>query len=1319
METWCTAQRGLARELEVEEPQAFKDAPELVTLARRIASAPDLKGEALGSNAWENDAPHIVALLAAGAESARLETDLRSAVTAGAFETAVEEAIAELELLPPSFGVDEFANVAALHAALARLLVEANRLAQELGTTTDACTLRTLDRMVVTAERVAVAPDASPEAFAATVWDHGVEQAGELADAVATLEAVRREIGERVTDAAWMTDVVSARQILATRTGITRRLNGEWRRANALVRTVLRQPDIPLADLLACLDALIQGQAAAKTIRDEEAFGRSAFGHDWRGEKSSSAPLSALVEWMRTLRGLGAEPRLIAGRMPERAALRDRASVLKRLLDEARPNLTALWAELGDTTAVVFGDAPAAEGAMLEMLSQRIDSIAKADEKCRAMMVGVLPLPQRLDQLRRMVAWQHASAAIDNGEALGKAAFSDAWAGRKSDWPRLVRAAHWIASNPDIRLLAARIDDRTSVGQAADEVEAGRKNVIALASAIFSILATDPTRLFGKPFTGELSPGDLADRLNLWLDHTEQLSKWVSYRDRASRATALGLRDVVEHIEDGRLIPAVIVPAFDMAYFDALLADMVRNTPKLGRFDGTVHGRRVGEFVDLDRKRIAAARLEVVRAHHRRIPSPGGVGPVGMLRGEIARKRGHMPIRLLMQRASAAVQALKPVIMMSPLSVAQFLTPGHMSFDLLVMDEASQIEPVDALGAIARCRQVVVVGDERQLPPTRFFAKITGSEREDDEEGAGVADIESILGLFSARGLPERMLRWHYRSRHQSLIAVSNSQFYESKLFIAPSPYTSEAGMGLCFHHVPNGVFDSGGTGTNVAEAKLVAREVIRHAKTEPGFSLGVATFSAAQRRAIQDELELLRRLNPDTEEFFHAHPGEPFFVKNLENVQGDERDVIMISVGYGRNAQGYMAMRFGPLGSDGGERRLNVLISRAKRRCEVHASITDDDIDLERNRSKGVFALKLFLHYARTGRLSIAQVSGRDQGSIFEEQVARALEGRGYQVHPQVGIAGFFIDLAIADANRPGRYILGIECDGASYHSSRSARDRDRLRQEVLEDHGWILHRIWSTDWFQRPQEQLERAVAAIDAAKAALDTRLSDGYRPGRAAKVEVVTIERGATTEMCLEPSEDVVGSSRAYTEASPSAARHYELHETPSGILAELVERVVAVEGSVHLDEVVARLRTAWGLQRAGARIQSAVANAVSVAVHRGRLIREGDFLSTPGQAVVVRDRSAVASSTLRRPEMLPPREIEAAILQVVKESLGAGTDEIVTAVSRLFGFKATSAQLRCLIQERVGQLRASGALDAHGGVLVVCNGVRAVEHQVGA
>jgi very-short-patch-repair endonuclease len=485
---------------------------------------------------------------------------------------------------------------------------------------------------------------------------------------------------------------------------------------------------------------------------------------------------------------------------------------------------------------------------------------------------------------------------------------------------------------------------------------------------------------------------------------------------------------------------------------------------------------------------------------------------VAVIRREAAKKRGHKSLRKLLGEAGAAVQALRPVFMMSPISVAQFLEPGAVEFDLLIIDEASQVRPVEALGSIARARQIVVVGDDKQLPPTNFFD--VQLERDEDEsaedQGVEVGDLESVLGLCCAQGLTTRMLRWHYRSQHESLIAVSNREFYDSKLFIVPSPAPDSEELGLHFRHIANGHFDRGGARTNREEARAVAQRVIDHAERRPHETLGVGAFSVAQRDAVLDELEVLRRQRPQLEPFFAESGAEPFFVKNLENIQGDERDVIFISIGYARDKSGYMAMSFGPLQRDGGERRLNVLISRARKRCEVFSSITADDVDLERARSRGAAALKTFLKYAQHRILDVASATGRDYDSEFERQVGEAVRGLGYEVDSQVGIAGFFIDLAVKDPAQPGRYLLGIECDGAAYHSSRSARDRDRLRQAVLEDRGWTIHRIWSTDWFQRPEDQLRRTLAAIEHA------RYANGSSPSSGRRIVGVTRDSGSIAE-----------------------------------------------------------------------------------------------------------------------------------------------------------------------------------------------------------
>jgi very-short-patch-repair endonuclease len=643
--------------------------------------------------------------------------------------------------------------------------------------------------------------------------------------------------------------------------------------------------------------------------------------------------------------------------------------------------------------------------------------------------------------------------------------------------------------------------------------------------------------------------------------------------------------------------------------------------------------------------------------------------------------------------------------MMSPLSVAQFLKPGGIQFDLLVMDEASQIEPVDSLGAIARVKQIVVVGDERQLPPTAFFKKLTGEEDpEENDDGVTIQakDAESILELCLAKGVPSRMLSWHYRSKHQSLIAVSNREFYENKLFIVPSPYDAVAGMGLKFNHLKESAYDRGGTRTNPKEAKAIAEAVVRHARTNPEQTLGVATFSVAQRQAVLKELELLRRANPDAEGFFAGESNEPFFVKNLENIQGDERDVIFISVGYGKTEEGYLAHAFGPLSGEGGERRLNVLISRAKLRCEVFCNFTGADIDLERSRARGVSALKLFLTFAETGHFGLGEVTGQDYDSEFEVQVCERLQAAGYDMKRQIGASGFRVDLAVSDPDKPGRFILGIECDGAQFHSSRSARDRDRLRQQVLEGHGWIIHRVWSADWYLRPQNELKKIEAAIAAARAEWKARDEEGFRPARTVEVERENVAEISTA--IVESGAAAISNRSLYIEAEFAVNSQQEPHETPLAEMSAYVIRIVETEGPIHQDEITARIRILWGRGRAGSRIRSAVERAITIGVRRG-LIEGGPFFTLPNQSVIVRDRSAVGSATLRKPEMLPPAEIDKSLIEIVDANFGAGVDDLIQASARAFGFLSTSGQLRATLGAGVERLKANGNLEDKAGTLV--------------
>ena len=1298
-------QAELAMSLDTLAPAVLRDFGYVIELARAVAAAPKLSAAALRSPAWDGRAQDLIALVEDGLQLQRVTAALEGNIKPEAGAMDVLELRQQLVGLPPYADAPACERAVTLQALFGRLDGEVALLRRLLGIDGGGrmASYSDINRLVLTAQKVATAPDVSPDVFVSTVWDQGVEQAADLAQAVATLESLQARLESKVSSDAWQVDLAGARQVLAAHgDSLLRFVNGEWRAANRQVKGVLRNPDAPLPEQLEILDHLAQARKLLERIASQDTFGSGAFGTDWRGEQTRSAPLLALVEWMRSLRGLGAQPRIIASKLPDRLEISRRAALLDSLLQDMRPLLDAMWFN-GWSADPAFREWSSVEAASLERIMEHVARLEGCQSGCLSVMLSVPPgTAEKVAILDMLIEMQALQRRIKAAGDLAGDAFGVAWQETRSDWHHLRSCALWMADHAKFRHTAARHDERAAPLQRALEIDATQIQFLSELDALYGELCTNNEKLFQVPAILDLPAFALLGRLGLWVEFSEQLSKWVMYRDRCAKARQLGIGEIVTQLESGVLVPRDAMRTFTMAYFEALFADQVRNDQALAHFDGHLHGRLAVSFAQMDIERIAASSLEVVRAHHRRIPQGGGaIGPLGVLRGEMAKRKGHMPIRRLMQRAAPAIQALKPVFMMSPLSVAQFLPPGQLSFDLLVMDEASQIQPVDALGAIARSRQVVVVGDERQLPPTKFFSKMTSAEP--DEEGdddTQVSDIESILGLFTARGLPQRMLRWHYRSRHQSLIAVSNSQFYENKLFIVPSPYTQEAGMGLQFHHIANGIFDSGNTGTNAEEARVIAEAILHHARTSPGHSLGVATFSVRQRRAIQDELELLRRLHPDSEPFFQQHPSEPFFIKNLENVQGDERDVIFISVGYGRNKLGYMAMRFGPLSAEGGERRLNVLISRAKRRCEVFASITDEDIDLERAKGRGVAAFKLFLHFARTGKLGLSRVSGREYDSPFEVQVADAVKACGYEVHPQVGIAGFFIDLGIADAEHPGRYLLGIECDGESYHRSRSARDRDRLRQAVLEDHGWIIHRIWSLDWFQRPNNELQRLIMAIDAAKVELAARAELSGRREHAPGVSVVTVEREEHAEMSLERR--ATNRPAAYVEATPVKPSYAdELHELPVAALSSIVRQVVTVEGPVHFDEVVVRLRAAWGLKRAGARIQAAVERAVTAAVRFDGLLMAGRFLSMPDTVISIRDRSGVVSDTLRKPDMLPPQEIDVAILDTLQKNYAAGLTEIAQYVARLFGFKATSPQLRETIRVRIDELVLRGLLQQNG------------------
>ena len=905
-------------------------------------------------------------------------------------------------------------------------------------------------------------------------------------------------------------------------------------------------------------------------------------------------------------------------------------------------------------------------------------------------------------------------------QELGKKLFGTRWQGQSSDWTQLqeivkyLSALHksvannelpeavvaYLASNPDLDTLKSLIAT----------IEEYQSNYPHLLQTVISKIQLDEKIRFESDNGLESSPfTKQVQILELWERELEKLQDIVTYNHSVEHLRNEGFAAIVEIANVWSEASESLSDLLKYAWYSARVDTVMRERPILASFSSDAHQYIVERFKELDRNSLEYNKAKVTYEHWKHLPRhETSAGQLGLLRREFEKKRRHLPIRQLMSKAGNAIQAIKPVFMMSPLSVATFIPPNSVEFDLVIFDEASQVKPVDAFGAIIRGKQTTVVGDSRQLPPTDFFDKHIEDDDENAEENL-TGDTESILGLFTAQNAPERMLRWHYRSRHESLITVSNIEFYGNRLQLFPSPDAAKEEVGLVYHYLSDTAYDRGGSRSNREEARIVAKRVMEHARSHPNLTLGIATFSTAQMESIQNALELLRREDPSCEQtFFNAHPEEPFFVKNLENVQGDERDVIFISIGYGRDTNGKLTMNFGPLNRKGGERRLNVLITRARRRCEVFTNLTADDIDPGPTNPLGVVALKRYLKYAQTGETDIAVSTGREADSPFEEEVADALRGCGYEVDHQIGSAGYFIDLGVKDPERPGRYLLGIECDGATYHSAQSARDRDRIRQGVLEGLGWLIHRIWSTDWFRNPDRELRKAAEAIEAAKThtpSTHNSSPENDTQGSDEGKEKTKIGNNTTIRPTPEPKTKSLTKKYKLAEMVISTNGR-DLHVVPPNTIVNWIQRVVEIESPVHLDEVAKRIGNAVQIKKIGKRIRGAIKTAAMQAARSKSIEIQGEFFYWPEQEhVPVRDRSELPNAS-RKLELIAPEEIQTAIKQLVSDAFGIEQDNLAREVCKLFGFKTVSANMRQQVNQIVNEMIEQEHLKEQGSSLLL-------------
>jgi very-short-patch-repair endonuclease len=909
-----------------------------------------------------------------------------------------------------------------------------------------------------------------------------------------------------------------------------------------------------------------------------------------------------------------------------------------------------------------------------ELLGQILDVASIASQRgARADSIGSL-----LDGLNGVDDWHQAAREMEADALAAQSALGHRYAGFATDveavradlaWCDQVIGVLWVpADSHGAQLL---LQSRESPETLSCRLESFRE----VSRSVCRSFTPSAAKNLLKRFEGQSAIAQaLGNRL---LETLDDIVEWREYAAALEELGTAGLSRVAEFCCESGVPFAQVAEVFERrileSWADAVIA---KDKTQLAPLRAVDRDSLVQSFREFDQELVRFSAGAIMEACNARRPKTA-LGTAATIQREAQKKARHMPIRNLLSATKDVAQSLKPCFMMSPLSVSQFLGP-HFRFDAVIFDEASQIRPHDAINCLYRGGQHIIAGDLKQLPPTSFFDAHAddGDEWVEDQ----IEQFESILEKVKGSGVvPDMALKWHYRSLHEDLITFSNYRFYDGQLITFPSPKDAAPPLGVGLTWVP-GVYRRGAQRDNLIEARKVAEMVALYCRELPELSIGVVAFSQAQQDAIENAIDELRMREPSLPTVAAtADRLDGLFVKNLETVQGDERDVIILSVGYGPDENGKLTMAFGPINSAGGFRRLNVAVTRARYRVEVVASIRAGDIN-ESSASEGVRHLRKYLEYAENGPRCLAFESTLSLGeaeSPFEAEVARTIRSWGYEVVPQVGSAGYRIDLGVRHAEGPGGFAIGVECDGSAYHSSKTARDRDRLRESVLRGLGWELHRIWGTSWYRQRQAEEKRLRAAIELAVAKSSSRkgkimLQKVDVGGPAAKIVIKDV--ALPTSM---GDADWVVDYKTFSPKVSAAEKAMPLGDPGSQpTLRRAIPEIVRVEQPVHISVLQERLLEAWDAGRAGSRIQE------NIEVVLRRLVREKEiqrdkagFTRLAGCEPIDTIRRPVAgdSRTHRTAQQVPLEEYVLAVKKCQELAPGITHDDLSSQVATLFGW----------------------------------------------
>lgn len=913
------------------------------------------------------------------------------------------------------------------------------------------------------------------------------------------------------------------------------------------------------------------------------------------------------------------------------------------------------------------------------------------------------------NQLKTIKQIQELTTTAHNEEIPLRNWLGDLYDGRKTNWKFISSSLIWICKINDL------YGTENVTVDFAEKV--CHKNASNLAESDNSLLLEEQQELTKElTYFNELYDTtqyniaseqiqNVIKKLSKSIENINYLPDWVDFIQARNICFDLKLQSFLDEVEIKGIPAKQYIGTLLKRFYMYWLDDIYQQENELAGFQREKFEYLITDFQKKDVNQFNLAKVRIRQILSTQRPDSTGFTSRGTeihtLMREAEKRRKILPLRKLFEKIPNLLLTLKPCLLMSPLSVSQFINPELYEFDTVIFDEASQVCTENAIGAIYRGRQLIVVGDREQLPPSNFFsASISDGDYDEDnedgdEEENSIGAYESILDECGSI-LNRLQLLWHYRSRHENLIAFSNVKIYKN-LITFPTPTDGTNDMGVEFIHVPTGVYERSTTRFNKIEAQRVAQIVFNHFEKYPLRSLGIVTFSEAQQAAIDNEISIIRKAKPQFEPFFDTSKKEPFFIKNLENVQGDERDTIIFSIGYGRDQNGRLTMFFGPLNHEGGYRRLNVAITRAKLNVKLVSSILPTDIDLSRSNSLGIHMLRAYMDFAIRGmeaikgELSIPESIQFD--SPFEMQVYDVLKNTGFEVDTQVGCSGYRIDLAVRHPSLKGRYVIAIECDGATYHSARTARERDRLREDLLKIRGWKIYRIWSTDWIRHRAKEVERLVLAVNKA-------ISEFTSEDNGAEVH--------KSEKSIGQLEHVINGTVIKSPLKFYSATNIQLvpRNNPKGdfyYVADVITFIVHNESPIHKEVIYHYLAPLFGNERVTKVIISAVERILQNYCE-GRFIVKGDFLWS----------ISMKTPIFRVPGVLPPRDIKHIAPEEIAEGMkiiiirAIGIEKITLfqLVSKELGFERTGEKINSLLDVAFNQLITSREIEVKGNIVAM-------------